>query len=226
MVCRLSLARKLLHGQRELLRAWSNLFELLRANRCRIEAERCNDRRLCLGTDQGKPNPPATTSPKNHRVVTAAKPIKIANTLRMSAKGASKLAEEKLLFFDRRQRQAVIPTPKQLADRVGIPPGQVRHLVQSGRLQHVRIGARRFVPRIAGRRAESRSLHSVAAPPPSRGFRERPGLDSIGIFRLLSTKNSGRQSLAARLFLPQKLRQPSNIDRDPSCLVFGKQFCG
>jgi hypothetical protein len=57
-----------------------------------------------------------------------------------------------------------VETLKQLADRVGISPGQVRHLVQSGRLQHVRIGARRFVPRIAGlgRRAESRSPHSVA----------------------------------------------------------------
>ena len=46
-----------------------------------------------------------------------------------------------------------VETLKQLADRVGISPGQVgispgqvRHLVQSGRLQHVRIGARRFVP--------------------------------------------------------------------------------
>jgi hypothetical protein len=47
-------------------------------------------RRLsCLGTDQGKANPPATTSPKNHRAVAAAKPIKTANTVRMSDMGAS-----------------------------------------------------------------------------------------------------------------------------------------
>jgi hypothetical protein len=34
-------------------------------------------------------NPPATTSPKNHRAVAAAKPIKTANTVRMSDMGAS-----------------------------------------------------------------------------------------------------------------------------------------
>src|SRR5262249_18734773 len=39
-----------------------------------------------------------------------------------------------------------VETLKQLADRVGISLGQARHLVHSGRLQHVRIGARRYVP--------------------------------------------------------------------------------
>jgi len=40
----------------------------------------------------------------------------------------------------------VLETLKQLADRVGISSGQARHLVHSGRLEHVRIGARIFVP--------------------------------------------------------------------------------
>src|SRR5262249_48542056 len=39
-----------------------------------------------------------------------------------------------------------VETLKQLADRVGISLGQARHLVHSGRLQHVMIGARRYVP--------------------------------------------------------------------------------
>ena len=39
-----------------------------------------------------------------------------------------------------------VETLKQLADRVGISLGQARLLVQSRRLEHVRIGARRFVP--------------------------------------------------------------------------------
>ena len=39
-----------------------------------------------------------------------------------------------------------VETLKQLADRVGISLGQARHLVCSGRIEHVRIGARRFVP--------------------------------------------------------------------------------
>jgi hypothetical protein len=37
---------------------------------------------------------------------------------------------------------------------------------------------------------DSRPPHSVAPPPPSHGFRERPGLASIGIFRLSSTKSA------------------------------------
>ena len=39
-----------------------------------------------------------------------------------------------------------VETLKQLAERVGISLGQARHLICSGRLQHVRIGARILVP--------------------------------------------------------------------------------
>ena len=39
-----------------------------------------------------------------------------------------------------------VETLKQFASRVGISEGQARHLVNSGRLPHVRIGDRIFVP--------------------------------------------------------------------------------
>jgi hypothetical protein len=39
-----------------------------------------------------------------------------------------------------------LETPKQLAKRVGISEGQVRHLVQTRQLDHLGIGCRIFIP--------------------------------------------------------------------------------
>jgi hypothetical protein len=39
-----------------------------------------------------------------------------------------------------------VETLKQLASRIGISERQARHLVNSGRLEHVRIGRRTYVP--------------------------------------------------------------------------------
>jgi hypothetical protein len=39
-----------------------------------------------------------------------------------------------------------LETPKQLADRVGISEGQVRHLIATDQLEHVKIGSRVHIP--------------------------------------------------------------------------------
>ena len=39
-----------------------------------------------------------------------------------------------------------LETPKQPAERVGISPRQIRHLIQTGELEHVKIGSRVHIP--------------------------------------------------------------------------------
>jgi excisionase family DNA binding protein len=54
-----------------------------------------------------------------------------------------------------------LETPKQLAKRVGISERQIRHLVQTGRLDHVMIGCRVHIPNGAFKRfLESRTVRS------------------------------------------------------------------
>jgi hypothetical protein len=80
-------------------------------------------RRLsCLGTDQGKANPPATTSPKNHRAVAAAKPIKTANTVRMSDMGASKLADNRPSLIAVKDRSSSTRFERPPASLLGLKP--------------------------------------------------------------------------------------------------------
>jgi hypothetical protein len=39
-----------------------------------------------------------------------------------------------------------VETPRQLAERVGVTKRQIRYLVNTGQIEHVRIGARDFIP--------------------------------------------------------------------------------
>jgi excisionase family DNA binding protein len=39
-----------------------------------------------------------------------------------------------------------LETPKQLADRVGVSERQIRHLIATGQLEHVKIGSRLHIP--------------------------------------------------------------------------------
>jgi hypothetical protein len=39
-----------------------------------------------------------------------------------------------------------VETPKQLAGRVGVSEYQIRRLVWTGKLEHIRIGVRDFIP--------------------------------------------------------------------------------
>jgi excisionase family DNA binding protein len=40
----------------------------------------------------------------------------------------------------------LLETPKQLAKRTGLSERQIRHLIETGKLEHVPVGSRIFIP--------------------------------------------------------------------------------
>jgi hypothetical protein len=106
-----------------------------------------------------------------------------------------------------------VETLKQLADRVGISLGQPRHLIHSGQLQHVRIGARRFVPAGAWERfitdnTVTRCPDATVAPDYA-GSRSASASTSLGPSTAAAA--SAQLALKSRVETPKQLAQRVGI---------------
>ena len=113
-----------------------------------------------------------------------------------------------------------VETLKQLADRVGISPGQVgispgqvRHLVQSGRLQHVRIGARILVPEGAWERFIT--ANTVTLCPDATVAPDYAGSQSVSASTspgpITAAAASAQLALKSRVETPKQLAQRVGI---------------
>src|SRR6516225_2678429 len=93
-------------------------------------------------------------------------------------------------MIERHETDERLKTPKQLAKRVGISEGQIRHLIRKGDLDHVMIGHRVHIPNGAFKRfIASRTVKSCPD--------ETKALDYVGLQSAIASTSPGPNTAAA-----------------------------
>ena len=102
-----------------------------------------------------------------------------------------------------------VETPKQLAVRVGISEYQVRELIRTGQLGHVRIGDRKFIPRGAWPRyLEANMKGGTPWQDETRG-QDSSGTDTVPPIISVGPKMDAAMSAARTQAISKRLKQSS-----------------
>ena len=108
---------------------------------------------------------------------------------------------------ERHETDERLETPKQLAKRVGISEGQIRHLIRKGDLDHVMIGHRVHIPNGAFKRfIASRTVKSCPD--------ETKALDYVGLQSAIASTSPGPNTAAAasaQLALKSRVETPKQL---------------
>jgi hypothetical protein len=115
----------------------------------------------------------------------------------------------------------MLETPKQLAERVGLSPRQVRRLIDLGQLEHVRIGCRDFIPRSGWPRFLNEAVGKKPWQDEIRG-RNSAGSPSAAAFTSPGPNEAGVASAARARQIAKELKDSSLTGCTPEITEMGR----